>query len=110
VEKYVQALTTVSSADEGARLARSIIGARLAACVQIVGPIRSIYWWREAIDEAEEWQLLMKTTADRLQELEAHIKENHAYDTPEIIVTPIIGGSAEYMSWISEETKRTDAS
>jgi len=106
---YVQALTTVDSADASEQLARSITSARLAACVQIVGPIKSIYWWEGELDEAEEWQLLIKTTTERLSELVAHIKEHHSYDIPEIIVTPIIGGNAEYMAWISAETTRTDA-
>ena len=71
--EYVQVLTTVDSEEEGVRLGRSIVGARLAACVQIVGPIRSLYRWQGKVDDAREWQLLMKTTAERLAALEAHI-------------------------------------
>jgi periplasmic divalent cation tolerance protein len=88
---------------------RSITGARLAACVQIVGPIRSLYWWQDKLDDAQEWLLLIKTTSERLPELEQHIKDNHSYDTPEITATAIPWGSAEYLSWISAET-RTGAS
>jgi len=107
--KYMQVLTTVDSSDEAERLARSITSARLAACVQIVGPIRSLYWWREKIDDAQEWLLLIKTTTERLMELEQHIKANHSYDTPEITATEIPWGSREYLDWISAET-RTDVS
>nr|WP_221475868.1 divalent-cation tolerance protein CutA [Sphaerisporangium rubeum] len=91
-------------------MAGSIVNARLAACVQTVGPIHSLYWWNGKPEDAEEWQLLIKTTMTHLSALEKHIKENHSYDIPEIIVTPIVGGSADYLRWISAETKRTDAS
>jgi periplasmic divalent cation tolerance protein len=106
--QIVQVVTTVDNEKSGERLARGIVGARLGACVQIVGPIRSLYWWQGAIDDAREWQLVIKTTSERLAALETYIKENHSYDTPEITVTEIVGGSREYLDWISAET-RTDA-
>jgi periplasmic divalent cation tolerance protein len=108
--EYVQVLTTVDSEEAGVTLARGVVEARLAACVQVVGPIRSLFWWEGKVDDAREWQLLMKTTSERLPELEEHIKANHSYDTPEIIETEIIGGSAEYLGWVSEETRRAGAS
>jgi periplasmic divalent cation tolerance protein len=80
--EYVQVLTTVDSEDAGVTLARGIVEERLAACVQIVGPIRSVYWWEGRVDDSREWQLLIKTTTERLPELEQHIKENHGYDIP----------------------------
>ncbi len=107
---YIQALTTVDSAEKAERLGRSVVGARLAACVQIVGPIRSLYWWHGKLEDAQEWQLYMKTTTERLPALERDIKANHSYETPEIIATSIPWGSAEYLGWVSEETKQTDAS
>src|SRR6266700_968979 len=106
----VQVLTTVDSEDDGGRLGRGIVDARLAACVQIVGPIRSLYWWQGKVDDEREWLLLIKTTADRFPALEQHIKANHSYDTPEITAMPIAAGSAEYLGWISEETRQTGAS
>jgi periplasmic divalent cation tolerance protein len=108
--EYVQVLTTVDSEEAGTTLARGIVEARLAACVQIVGPIRSVYWWEGKVDDAREWQLLMKTTTERLPELQEHIKANHGYDTPEIIETEIVGGSAEYLAWVSAETRQAGAS
>lgn len=110
MSKYMQVNTTIDSAEGAERLARSITGARLAACVQIVGPIRSLFWWRDKIDDAQEWLLVIKTTTERLPELEQHIKANHSYDTPEITVTEIPWGSREYLDWISAQTRRTDAS
>jgi periplasmic divalent cation tolerance protein len=106
---FVQVVTTTDSEDAAELLARGIVGARLAACVQIVGPIKSLYWWQGELEEAREWQLIAKTTSDRFPQLEAHIKENHSYETPEITVTEIPGGSREYLDWISAET-RTDVS
>ena len=105
---FMQVVTTVDSEEAAEQLARGITGARLAACVQIVGPIKSVYWWQGELEEAREWQLIIKTTTGRITELEAHIKENHSYDTPEITATVISGGSDEYLDWISAET-RTDA-
>jgi periplasmic divalent cation tolerance protein len=106
---FLQVVTTVDSEDVAERLARGITGARLAACVQIVGPIKSIYWWQGELEEAREWQLLIKTTTGRIAELEDYIRENHGYDTPEITATVISGGNDEYLDWITAET-RIDAS
>jgi periplasmic divalent cation tolerance protein len=98
-------VTTADSENAAGQLARSITSARLAACVQIVGPIKSLYWWQGELEEAREWQLIIKTASDRLSELEAHIKANHSYETPEITFTEISGGSREYLDWISAETQ-----
>jgi periplasmic divalent cation tolerance protein len=109
VADFMQVVTTVDSEDSAELLARGIVDARLAACVQIVGPIRSLYWWEGSIDDAREWRLVIKTTSERLPALEAHIKENHSYETPEITGTEITWGSREYLDWINAET-RTDVS
>ena len=105
---FMQVVTTVDSEEAAEQLARGITGARLAACVQIVGPIKSLYWWHGELEDAREWQLVIKTTSERLPALEAHIKANHSYETPEITATEIPWGSREYLDWISAET-RTDA-
>ena len=99
----LQVLTTIDSADGAQRLARSIVEARLAACVQVVGPIRSVYRWRGAVQDEQEWQCLAKTTSDRFEALLAHIQDQHPYDVPEVIATPIVAGSAEYLSWVAEQ-------
>jgi periplasmic divalent cation tolerance protein len=106
----MQVVTTVDSTESAETLARGVVEARLAACVQIVGPVRSLYWWQGSIDDAREWQLVIKTTSERLLALEAHIRENHSYDTPEITFTAISGGSREYLDWISAETRTDSAS
>ncbi|MER8066880.1 divalent-cation tolerance protein CutA [Streptomyces sp. NPDC094034] len=97
-------LTTTDSADKAKDLAWGVIEARLAACAQISAPVTSVYRWRSAIETSEEWQILFKTTAARYDALEAHLKEAHDYETPEIIATPVVRGSAEYLTWIAEET------
>jgi periplasmic divalent cation tolerance protein len=107
--EFIQVVTAIDGEDLAQRLARGITESRLAASVQIVGPIKSFYWWKGDLVEAYEWQLTMKTTSERLSELEAHIKENHSYETPGIIATEIPWGSREYLDWITAET-RTDTS
>jgi periplasmic divalent cation tolerance protein len=109
MSNFMQVVTTVDSEELAELLARGIVDARLAACVQIVGPIRSLYWWEGSVDDTREWQLVIKTTSERLSALEAYIKDNHSYDTPEITGTEIKWGSREYLDWINAET-RTDVS
>jgi periplasmic divalent cation tolerance protein len=103
---YVQVTTTTDSRGEAAELARSAVAERLAACAQLVGPIASTYWWEGAIESAEEWMVLFKTTADRFDELASLITEVHSYDSPEIIATPISAGSLDYLAWIAEQTEQ----
>jgi periplasmic divalent cation tolerance protein len=107
---FMQVVTTVDSEEAADQLARGITGARLAACVQVVGPIKSLYWWQGELEDAREWQLVIKTTSELLSELEAHIKGNHSYETPEITATEIAWGSREYLDWISAETRSDAAS
>ena len=95
--------TTVDSAEVAESLARSIVEARLGACVQIV-PVRSVYRWDGEVRVDAEWQCVMKTSAIRADELVAHIKANHSYDVPEVVVTPVVGGNDDYLAWVSEET------
>ncbi|MGV1048254.1 MAG: divalent-cation tolerance protein CutA [Solirubrobacterales bacterium] len=99
---YVQVLTTAGSEWEAEAISRALLEARLAACVQVVGPIRSRYRWRGAVAEADEWQCLAKTTLERFAAVEAAIRAAHSYEEPEIIATPILAGSAGYLAWIEE--------
>ena len=100
---HLQVVTTTDSEGTAAELARGIVEARLGACVQVV-PIRSFYVWEGAAQDDPEWQLQIKTAAGRIDALIAHIKAHHDYDVPEIIVTPIVSGNSEYLSWIDSET------
>jgi periplasmic divalent cation tolerance protein len=97
-------LTTTDSADKAEALARGVVEARLAACAQISGPVTSVYHWQRAIETSEEWQVLFKTTDACYAALEAHLLAAHDYETPEIIATPVVRGSAGYLAWLAAET------
>ena len=98
----VQVLTTAVSEEEARRIAELLIEKKLAACVQVVGPVVSRYRWQGAIEEEREWQCLVKTTRAAYEAVEAAIREVHSYDEPEIIATPILAGSSGYLAWIEE--------
>ena len=98
----VQVLTTAGSEKEAGRIAEVLVERRLAACVQVVGPITSRYRWEGAVEEEREWQCLAKTTRDAYEAVEAAIREVHSYDEPEIIATPIVAGSAGYLAWVDK--------
>lgn len=98
----VQVLTTTGSEEEAGAIASLLLDRRLAACVQVVGPITSRYRWQGAVEEDREWQCLAKTTRAAYEAVEAAIREVHSYDEPEIIATPIVAGSAGYLAWIAE--------
>ena len=95
-------LSTAGSEDEARKIARSLIEQRLAACVNIVAGIESIYRWQNKIESSREWLLLIKTTAEQFRAVQAAIRELHSYDLPECVAISIHDGSAEYLNWIAE--------
>ncbi|MER7047273.1 MULTISPECIES: divalent-cation tolerance protein CutA [Streptomyces] len=97
-------LTTTDTAAKAEALARGAVEARLAACAQISAPVTSVYRWRNAVETAQEWQIVFKTGQRRYPELEAYLLAAHDYETPEIIATPLVLGSAAYLEWIEAET------
>ncbi len=103
--EYVQVQTAVPSRDEGMRIARSAVEARLAACVQVIGPMTSTYWWKGAMQTGDEYLVLLKTPATRYPALENHIHSQHSYDVAEIISIPVNSGLASYLAWMDEETQ-----
>jgi periplasmic divalent cation tolerance protein len=102
-DAYVQVTTTTDARQEAAEIAKVAVGERLAACAQLVGPIASTYWWEGEIESAEEWMVIFKTTVDRFEALASMITDLHSYDTPEIIATPVVAGSGDYLSWVREQ-------
>jgi periplasmic divalent cation tolerance protein len=102
--QHAQAVTTTDSQEAAEALARSAVEARVAACAQVSGPITSTYWWDGAVESAEEWCVVFKTTAERYPALEEHIRAHHSYDVPEVVLLPILAGNPAYLSWVSEET------
>jgi|SRR5437588_5905723 len=93
-------LTTAGSQDEARKIARSLVGERLAACVNIVPQIESIYRWEGKIENAQEWLLAIKTTASSFNRVRAAISELHSYELPECISLSIADGSPAYLDWI----------
>lgn len=96
--------TALSSEAQAAELARALVQARLAACVQ-VQPIRSFYVWQERAHDEPEWLLSIKTRLALYPQLEAWLRERHPYDTPEIVCLPITAGSASYLAWVKDNTQ-----
>jgi periplasmic divalent cation tolerance protein len=104
MSQVIQILTTTANADDARRIARALIERRLAACVQIVGPIEIIYRWEGKIETAAEFQCWIKTRAALYDQAEQAIRELHSYDVPEILVVPVVQGSAAYLDWLVRET------
>jgi periplasmic divalent cation tolerance protein len=102
---HVLVLTTAPSEEEGRRLARELVDARLAACVQMSSPIRSVYRWKGEVYDEPEWQLWIKTASDKVDDLVAWLPEHHSYEVPELIVLPITSGWSPYLDWITAETR-----
>ena len=103
ISDFVQVVTTIDRHEAADVLARAIVERKLAACVQIVGPMRSVYRWKGHIETAEEWMCIMKTTGARFPELERAIKAHHSYETPEILAVPVSAGNADYLAWLGAQ-------
>jgi periplasmic divalent cation tolerance protein len=98
-------LTTAPNAEEGSLIARALVEERLAACVNVIPGVRSIYRWEGGVQDDAEVVLIIKTQEDRCEALAARIKDLHPYDVPEVLVLPAVGGSAPYLGWVERETK-----
>ena len=104
--EIVVVLVTTANAEEGARLGRALVEERLAACANVVGPIRSIYRWQGAVEEAAEHLVLLKARRADVAALEARVRALHSYDVPEVIALPVTTGSAPYLAWLADCTVR----
>ena len=100
---FLQITTTTADRDEAERIAAALVERRLAACVQIVGPIRSIYRWQGEVERADEWLCLIKATREAFPAVETAIHELHSYECPEVIATPIVDGSTDYLRWLGDQ-------
>ena len=106
MEGYIQVVTAIAKRENAEKIANALVEKRLAACVQILGPIVSTYWWKDNIETAEEWLCVIKSKKDVYEELEKSIKEIHPYETPEIFALPVVAGSKDYLKWLSNEVKK----
>jgi periplasmic divalent cation tolerance protein len=97
---YVVVLTTVAESFDAEGLARSLVAERLAACVNVLPRMTSVYRWEGAVESAGERQLLLKTSAAREPDLRRRVAELHPYDTPEWLVLTVAGGSDRYLAWL----------
>jgi periplasmic divalent cation tolerance protein len=104
LDSYIQVFFTTDKREEADTLSRLLVEKRLAACVQVVGPITSTYRWKGKMEQAEEWLCIAKSREGLFKELERVVIENHSYDVPEILATPVTAGSKPYLKWLDEQT------
>ena len=105
-EDFVVVLVTAGDAEEAARIGRTLVVERLAACANVVGPIHSVYRWQGAVEEAAEHLLLVKARAADLPALEARVRALHSYQVPEVLALRVTAGSGPYLAWLAESTAR----
>ncbi|HEY2113878.1 MAG TPA: divalent-cation tolerance protein CutA [Candidatus Angelobacter sp.] len=97
-------MTTAGSPEEARKIAHALVDRRLAACVNILPQIESVYRWKENVETATEWLLLIKTQAESFERVRAAVKELHSYDLPECVMLEVAAGSNEYLNWIADNT------
>src|SRR4051812_105522 len=93
-------LTNCGSQEEASKIARALVESGLAACVNILPGVQSVYTWKAAIEVAPEWTLLIKTRRDMFEDVAAQIRKLHSYDLPEVVAVPIVAGLEAYLDWI----------
>jgi len=98
-------LNTCGTAEEAQAVARSLVDARLAACVNIVPQVQSVYRWKGTVEDATEWLLLIKTRRALLPAVQAVLRRVHSYEVPESVALPVVDGLPEYLDWIEAETE-----
>ena len=99
-EEAIVVFMTAASGEEATRLADMLVGAHLAACVQILPEMESVYRWEGKIERQSETLLIAKTTTAKFAELEREVRALHSYETPEIVAVPMIAGSSPYLAWL----------
>ncbi|MGH7831897.1 MAG: divalent-cation tolerance protein CutA [Candidatus Binatia bacterium] len=103
MEEFIVVYVTVGSADEGERLAHTLVEERLAACVNRVGPVRSVYRWQGKVEQSDEELLIIKTKRELFERLQTRVQELHSYSVPEILALPVLQGSEPYLKWLGQQ-------
>ena len=103
-EAVWMAMTNLPDEPSAIRVTQAILSARVAACVNRLAPCQSEYWWQGKLEQAQEWPLLIKTTAGQYAALEAIIRAEHPYDVPEVVAWPLQAGLPAYLGWVRAET------
>ncbi len=98
---HIIALMTTATREEAEKIARNLLEEKLIACANIVGPVTSLFWWKEKVNQESEFLVLMKTSADLFDKLASTIKQMHSYEVPEIIAVPIAKGEQTYLKWLN---------
>ena len=106
MSEFVFVYSTFPDAETARRVAEALVAARLAACVNIAPPVRSIYRWEGKVADEKEYLLIIKSSRDLFTEIKAAISKIHSYHTPEIICLPIIDGSRNYLQWVGDSVKK----
>jgi periplasmic divalent cation tolerance protein len=104
-EGFAVVLVTASGLEEGNKITSIILDRRLAACVNIVPKVSSLFWWQGKIDAADEVLLIIKTRLSRVKDIVNEVKSVHSYSVPEVIALPVIAGNVDYLDWIASEVK-----
>ena len=102
MSEFIQITTTIDSEELAMQIAEKLVEKKIAACVQVPGPITSTYEWKGKIETAREWYCVIKTRQNLYQEVEKAIKTLHPYEAPEIIAVPILEGNKDYLDWITQ--------
>lgn len=104
----VEAHVTTPDADSAQRIASDLVARQLAACVQVLGPIASVYTWKGEVHQAQEWLLLVKTTAEAFPRVTEVVVQQHRYDVPEVVAVPITHALAQYATWVRNNSAGID--
>ncbi|MHC4176414.1 MAG: divalent-cation tolerance protein CutA [Planctomycetota bacterium] len=103
--EYIQVVTTTEHEEEAQAIARALVDQRLAACVQVLGPITSTYRWEGKLETSREWQCWAKSRRELFEQIEGAIRRLHPYQVPEILAVEILAGSRSYLAWLDEEVR-----
>jgi len=106
--ELIEIQTTAASPEEAQRIADHLLNGRLAACVQVSGPLQSRYWWQGQLEQADEWVCTAKSIASLYESVEAAIREVHSYDEPQILAVSVLRASAGYQQWVEEQVRESN--